>query len=221
MTKEITAVTDEPDERLVERVAGRDEAVLATLYDRHIRTALGLAYRITGDQETAEEAVQEAFLSLWRGAGTYRPDRGAVRTWLLTMVRNRSIDVLRAPARQPHIRSVEDLPLAAPDDPLQEAITAASGAAVRAAVATLPPDQRLTVELAYFAGLSYPEIAARMGVPLGTVKSRLRLALERLRGQLLPERAQPPARPRPAARKVRARPVRPPCTAYRPVPQAV
>jgi RNA polymerase sigma-70 factor (ECF subfamily) len=173
---------ERPDEDLLRLVVARDETALAALYDRHGRTAFALACRVVGDAETAEEVVQEVFLAVWRRADSYRSDRGSVRGWLLTSVRNRAIDVLRARQSRPRTTFIDDLPIAAPDDPAQTALSLASGEQIRAAVAALPPDQRTAIELAYFAGLSYPEIAARLGIPLGTVKSRLRLALERLRG---------------------------------------
>lgn len=181
------------DQALLARLVSRDEEALAALYDLHGRTAFSLAYRMVGDGETAEEVVQEAFLAVWRRAETYRPERGTVRGWLLTVVRNRAVDVLRArdgrtrdgtPAARPV--SIDDLALAAGDDPEEEVVRAATGAAVRAAVAELPPAQREVIELAYFGGLAYPEVAARTGVPLGTVKSRMRLALARLRATLVP-----------------------------------
>lgn len=184
MTTDYVLGTTEDDAALLGRLIARDESALAALYDRHGATAFALALRVVGDRETAEEVVQEGFLSVWRGAATYRPERGTARGWLLSVVRNRAIDVVRARAARPRTTSSEDLVLAAVDDPEQAAIDAVTGTAIRAAVATLPAEQRAAVELAYFAGLSYPEIAARMGVPLGTVKSRLRLALERLRARL-------------------------------------
>lgn len=171
----------------LDRLARGEESGLAELYDRYGRLAFALAYRVVGDVESAEEVVQEAFLSLWRRAETYRPDRGNVRGWLLTVVRNRAIDVLRAREARPRTTAIGDLQLSASDDPVQAVLALSAATAVRAAVATLPNDQRTAIELAYFAGLPYPEIAARLGVPLGTIKSRLRLALERLRQQLTGE----------------------------------
>lgn len=172
------------DEILLARIVRREDEALATLYDRHGRAAFALARQIVRDGETAEDVVQEAFLTLWRRAETYRPERGAVRAWLLTVVRNRAIDMLRSPSRSgpsATAASVDDLNLVAPDNPEQDAMRMVEGRVVRAALAELPPEQREVVELAYFAGLAYPEVAARMGIPLGTVKSRMRLALERLR----------------------------------------
>lgn len=176
------------DVALLTRLQQRDADALAELYDRHGRAAFSLAYRVLGNPESAEEAVQEGFLALWRRAETYHPDRGAVRTWLLTVVRNRAIDQLRRTATahggMAPPASVDDVIAVAPDDPEAEAVRMIEGRVVRAALAELPGEQREVVELAYFAGLSYPEVAARTGVPLGTVKSRMRLALERLRGIL-------------------------------------
>jgi RNA polymerase sigma-70 factor (ECF subfamily) len=172
------------DEALIARLLGREEAALGALYDRHARAAFSLAYRIVGDPETAEEVVQEAFLIVWRRAETYRPERGAVRTWLLTVVRNRAIDTVRGKASTTPTTSVDDLPLVALDSPEAEAIRSVEARVVRDALSELPPEQREVVELAYFGGLSYPEVAARTGVPVGTVKSRMRLALERLRALL-------------------------------------
>jgi RNA polymerase sigma-70 factor (ECF subfamily) len=193
------------DELLIDRLARRDERALALLYDRHGPSAFALACRVTGDRHAAEEVVQEAFLSLWRGAATYRPERGAGRTWLLAIVRHRAIDVVRAREARPRTTTIDDLPLADRTDPAEAALAALRGAAVRAAVAALPPAQRAAVELAYFAGLSYPEVSDRLGIPLGTVKSRLRLALERLRWLLAVERSRcgPPC-PDPSARAATA-----------------
>lgn len=181
------------DQDLLARLLDRDEEALAAIYDRHGRAAFSLAYRLVGNAETAEEVVQESFLALWRRAETYRPERGTVRGWLLTVVRNRAIDALRAGdgrsgVASPAARSVrlDDVVLPAADDPEGEVLRAAEGQVVREALAELPREQREVVELAYFGGLAYPEVAAQTGVPLGTVKSRMRLALERLRALVGP-----------------------------------
>lgn len=179
-----SAVSDS-DAVLLARLVSRDEDALAELYDRHGRAAYALALRVTGNAESAQDVVQEAFLALWRRGHTYQPERGAVRGWLLTVVRNRAIDSLRGPSGQAaRTMPVDALPLAAADNPEAEAVRTVDGRRVRAALAELPPEQRDVVELAYFGGLAYPEVAERMGIPLGTVKSRMRLALERLRGLL-------------------------------------
>jgi RNA polymerase sigma-70 factor (ECF subfamily) len=180
------------DQALLQGLVRRDERALAALYDRHGRAAFALAYRLIGDAETAEEVVQETFLALWRRAETYRPERGTVRAWLLTVVRNRSIDALRQRDGRPRTGPppprpvpLDDLRLIAPDDPEDEALRRVDGREVRRALTELPREQREVVELAYFGGLAYPEVAAITGAPVGTVKSRMRLALERLRAVLV------------------------------------
>ncbi len=156
-------------------------ADLETLYDLHHRQALGLAYRLLSDMGDAEEVVQEVFLSAWRNLGTYDASRGSTHTWILSMVRNRSIDVLRARKRRPTSQLAED---ADPPDTLDvptEAAVAIDADAARQALATLPPEQKQVIELAYFSGLSHSEIAAQLAAPIGTVKGRIRLGLDRLR----------------------------------------
>ncbi len=172
------------DQELVARICNGDAEALARLYERHGGSAFALALGILRQREAAEDAVQEAFLAVWRRAVTYHPERGTVRAWLLTIVRNRAIDLLRRPSDAPRAVPVDTLALATVDDPEEEGIRAVDGATVRAALARLPAEQRQVVELAYFTGLTYPEVASRTGVALGTVKSRMRLALERLRALL-------------------------------------
>ncbi len=156
-------------------------ADLEALYDAHHRQAIGLAYRLLGDLGDAEEAVQEVFLAAWRSGHTYDPARGSTRTWLLSMVRNRCIDVLRARKRRPTQPLSEILdPVDASDVPA-EAVSNVDAEAARTALATLPPEQKQAIELAYFAGLSHSEIATQLAAPIGTVKGRIRLGLDRLR----------------------------------------
>ncbi len=169
------------DHLAVQRIAAGDAGALTELYERHGRPAYALAHRVLGDGAVAEEVVQETFLAVWRRAATYHPDRGSVRTWLLASVRHRAIDALRTRQARPRTAPFDDLHLAAVEDPAGQALAAVTAAAVRAAVAGLPREQRVAVAMAYFGGYSYPDIAAALGTPLGTVKSRLRLALERLR----------------------------------------
>ena len=178
------------DEFLLQCLARKDADALDTLYARHGRTAFALAYRVLNDAEAAEDAVQEAFLTIWRRAESYQAARGSARGWLLTVVRNRAIDAARARESRPRIAGpLEDAGALADTrtDPAEDALRRVEAASVRAALADLPPEQREAVELAFFAGLSYPEVAARTGAPLGTVKSRMRLAMERLRSVLLAE----------------------------------
>ena len=180
----------ESDESLLSRLARQDTTALDALYSRYGRTAFALAYRVLGNPEAAEDAVQEAFLAVWRRAGTYQEARGSARAWLLTIVRNRAIDLLRTRESRPKAGApLEEVgPLASSNgDPADDALRMVEASQVRAALAALPPEQRQAVELAFFSGLTYPEVAAVMNTPLGTVKSRIRLAMERLRRLLLAE----------------------------------
>lgn len=167
--------------------AGKQEA-LAELYDRYGGLAYAVALRIVGDPGRAEDVVQDAFLRLWNSAGQFDAGRGSLRTWLITTVRNRSIDTLRG--RGAHERQERELnpelKAAGPtSDPWQEVSLSLERTAIRSAMDSLPPDQRQAVELAYFGGYSHREIAELTGVPLSTVKGRMRLALEKLSAYLM------------------------------------
>jgi RNA polymerase sigma-70 factor (ECF subfamily) len=170
----------------MEAVAAGDVGALDHLYERYGAMAYSIALRITGEPASAEDVVQEAFIGAWRNAPRYAAERGSVRAWILSIVHHRAIDAVR------RRRAATALPEA--DAPLPQVLTLPDawaevearldGAAVRAALAALPETQREAIELAYFGGLTQVEIAARTGVPLGTVKSRLRLALVALRVEL-------------------------------------
>jgi RNA polymerase sigma-70 factor, ECF subfamily len=174
------------DEELVGRLAaGPDEAALSELYDRYQAAMYGLAMRITNDPALAQDAVQEAFVGVWRNAARYAEGRATVRTWVLSITHHRSIDILRRRRPVSPLPEVEEIneALTAPDV-WPEVARAADARAVRAAMSTLPEAQRQAIELAYFGGLTQTEIAERSGVPLGTVKSRVRLGLGAMRRAL-------------------------------------
>jgi len=179
----VTAQVERTDEALVQALAARDSSALADLYDRYGRLAFSLAVRIVGSPETAEEIVQEAFLSVWRGAATYRADRAAVRTWLLSITHHRSIDAVRRRTARVQTAPIEDdAQFVGEQDVWADVSRSLETAEIRSALVSLPNEQRESIELAYFGGMTYPEIAAQLNVPLGTVKSRLRLGLHKLRG---------------------------------------
>ena len=171
------------DEELLAAVGRREEAAVAALYDRYGRLAFSLAYRILGDQGAAEDVVQDAFLSVWRRAASFQPGRGSVRTWLLSIVHHRAIDRLRGtPGRARRDTALEEVDrVAALDDPWRDVELTLQRDVLKKGLATLPEEQRRTIELAYFGGYTQTEIAGAMGVPVGTVKGRMRIALQKLR----------------------------------------
>jgi RNA polymerase sigma-70 factor (ECF subfamily) len=186
--------TEISDDTLIPRVARRDSRALALLYDRYGALALGLATKILGDRATGEEIVQEAFWRVWARAKTYRKTRGQFAPWLLSVVHNLAIDELRKRNSRPHVSStgLEDQVQADLPDPRADVAAAAYsnivGVQVRAAVALLPEPQRHVLELAYFQGLTHQAISEKLGEPLGTVHTRSRLAILKLREQLMPLR---------------------------------
>lgn len=156
------------------------------LYDEYHRLALGVAYRVVGNQSEAEEIVQEAFLAVWRSAHEYTPERGSARTWLLTIVRNRAIDRLRRRKHTVMVGLDDAGDLGYHDTELDATLWTVDAAQARQALTRLAPEQREALELAYFDALSHGEIAERLQLPLGTVKGRIRLGLNRLRAALAP-----------------------------------
>src|SRR3954453_2932485 len=174
------------DEELVSRLAvGPDEAALSELYDRYQAAMYGLAMRITNDAALAQDAVQEAFVAVWRNAARYAVGRASVRTWTLSIAHHRAIDIVRrrrATSPLPEIDEINEA-LTAPDV-WPEVARAADAAEVRRAMARLPEAQSQAIQLAYFSGLTQVEIAEREEIPLGTVKSRVRLGLAALRREL-------------------------------------
>lgn len=186
----VTALLSEAtDERLMTLVAGHDAEAFGAIYDRHSGPAFSLALRIMRARGPAEDVTQEAFLSLWRGAGRYRAGRGSVKTFLLGIVHHRAIDALRREAvvgrRRASSEGLEDL-LPAREQTDSEAARREEARAVQAALGALPERQSRVLELAFFGGLTHTQIAAMLEEPLGTVKGRIRLGLDRLREELAP-----------------------------------
>ena len=180
------SVSDDTDEQLLERLAaGSDEPALAALYDRYQAQMYGLAMRITRDSGLAQDAVQEAFVGIWRNAGRYAAARGSVRTWMLSIVHHRAIDALRRRRSTTGLPDGDDYdPFLVAPDIWPEVAGALDAEMIRAALGGLSAEQREVIELAYFGGFSQSQIAERVGIPLGTVKSRSRLALRALRRAL-------------------------------------
>ena len=180
------------DEELMQHVSDGDPRAFETIYDRHGGAAFSLAYRITGNRAAAEDAVQEAFISIWRSRTRYEADRGSVRTWVLGIVHHRTIDTVRRnlvhDRRRTSAEGIEE------QHEAQERTDVEVGRreearTVRAALETLPGEQNRVIELAYFGGFTHSQIADMLDMPLGTVKGRMRLGLEKLRGKLAEEYA--------------------------------
>jgi RNA polymerase sigma-70 factor (ECF subfamily) len=176
------------DEELMPWIAKKDPEAFEVFYDRHGGAGFSLAYRILGDRTAAEDCIQEAFISIWKSGARFDRTRGSVRSWTLSIVRNRAIDALRSKAgKAPKLTFDDDAILEArPAEEHTEAEVLAAEAAdeVRGALSHLPGDQSKVIELAYFGGFSQSEIAGMLNVPLGTVKGRMRLGLEKVRGEL-------------------------------------
>lgn len=182
-----TELRDLADEDLMQLVRRGDAQAFEVVYERHSSAAFSLAYRMCGTRAAAEDVVQESFLSLWRSGARYDRARGSVRTWVLGIVHNRAIDALR--------RSVVHDRRRASDEGLEERFEArertevevgrlAESAEIRQALTTLPAEQARVIELAYFGGFTQSEIATMIETPIGTVKGRMRLGLEKMRAQL-------------------------------------
>ncbi|MGH3073174.1 MAG: sigma-70 family RNA polymerase sigma factor [Gaiellaceae bacterium] len=173
------------DEALVALIARSDETALAELYDRIGGTAYGLAYRVLRDEALAEDAVQEAFLGLWRSAGSFMPERAKASTWILTLVHRRAVDLVRREQRR-RSEPLESAPEPAEGSAEEAAWLRLDRERVQAALAQLPDQQREAIELAYYGGYTQSELAERLGQPLGTIKSRMFAGMSRLR-ELLEE----------------------------------
>ncbi|HXC24909.1 MAG TPA: sigma-70 family RNA polymerase sigma factor [Gemmatimonadaceae bacterium] len=175
------------DAAIVSRMANGDEAALAVLYDRWMQAVYSLAMHLLRDADEAEDVVEETFWQAWQRAATFDATRGTVRSWLLMIGRSRALDRLRARQRQ-RDEIVKDsdqlLSVAADSDPLLDAEGAERRTLVLQALQELPDDQRRALELAYFRGLSQTEVAEFLGEPLGTIKTRMRLGMQKLRNKL-------------------------------------
>jgi RNA polymerase sigma-70 factor (ECF subfamily) len=182
-----TELRDLADEDLMQLVRRGDAQAFEVVYERHCSAAFSLAYRMCGTRAAAEDVVQESFLSLWRSGARYDRARGSVRTWVLGIVHNRAIDSLR--------RSVVHDRRRASDEGIEERFEARErtdvevarldeAQEIRVALQTLPAEQSRVIELAYFGGFTQSEIAAMIDTPIGTVKGRMRLGLEKMRAQL-------------------------------------
>jgi RNA polymerase sigma-70 factor (ECF subfamily) len=182
-----TALRRLADEDLMQLIAENDSAAFAILYERHANVAFSLAFRMCGKRAVAEDVVQEAFLALWRSGQRYDRTRGSVRTWVLGIVHHRAIDALR--------RGVVHDRGRVSDEGLEERLEAAErtdqevgrrdeAREIREALKVLPPEQSHVIELAYYGGFTHTEIATMLDTPIGTIKGRMRLGLEKMRSQL-------------------------------------
>jgi RNA polymerase sigma-70 factor, ECF subfamily len=180
-------IRDLADEEVMQLVQQGDPRAFELLYDRHGGAAFSLAYRMVGSRAAAEDVAQEAFLSIWRSRLRYQSDRGSVRTWVLGVVHHRAIDSLRRNTvhqrRRASSEGIEERHEAAERTDV-EAARREEAQSVRSALEMLPEEQCRVIELAYFGGFSHSQIAEMLETPVGTVKGRMRLGLEKLRGQL-------------------------------------
>lgn len=188
MQPRFSAQPTDPDEDLLVRAGGRDKQAFELFYDRFERRAFSLAYRITGERSMAEDVVQEGFLSIWKNASRYDAERGSAGAWALGIVRNRAIDVLRSRAsKTPDLGNDDDAALENRESALrteEQAIQRETGREIRSHLSELPENQSKVIGLAFYGGFSQTEISDLLELPLGTVKGRMRLGMEKLRGEL-------------------------------------
>lgn len=171
------------DEDLISLVEAGDTEAFAGLYDRHGRSAYSLAYRMMGERQAAEDLVQDSFIKVWRSARSYRAERGSVRTWILSITHNRGIDHLRSTAsrRRTQDRVEMSAQTTQPSEDFAETWRNSQRGQVQEALKTLPEEQLKILELAYYSGYTQAEIARMLGIPLGTVKGRMRLGMKKLK----------------------------------------
>ncbi len=179
------------DEELMQLVRESDSAAFAVVYERHAAAAFSLAFRMCGKRAAAEDVVQEAFLSLWHSSARYDSTRGSLRTWVLGIVHHRAIDALRRGVVHDRGRvsdeGIEEH-LEAAERTEQEVSRRDEARELRALLEDLPPEQSRVIELAYYGGFTHTEIAAMLDTPIGTIKGRMRLGLQKMRSQLRSER---------------------------------
>jgi RNA polymerase sigma-70 factor (ECF subfamily) len=181
------------DEELMQRLVMRDLTAFRTLYARYSSLVYSAALRVVRDTQIAEDMVQEIFLRLWRKPESYTATRGKFATWLTSVTRNRAVDEVRSRGRRYRHETASpeeqerELPGPDTDDPALTAELSDQRRLILTALSQLPPEQRQTIELAYFGGLTQQEISERLGQPLGTVKTRIRLGMQKLRAALTPE----------------------------------
>lgn len=179
-----------PDSELVAAIGAGEVGALEQLYDRYSALVFSVAVRVLADRQLAEDVVQEVFLRVWRRPSAYDPGRGRFISWLMSVTRNRAIDEQRRRSRRMRSEESDERPAHEMpsgdrlDDPQAAALYGEERRAVREALTRLPPEQRYAIELAYFGGLTQVEIAERTGDPLGTVKTRIRLGMRKLRDSL-------------------------------------
>ena len=183
------------DVALIKRIVDADETALGAVYDRWARTLYSLVLHLLKDPDEAEDVVEETFWQAWKKADKYEPSKGAVSTWLVTIGRRKALDRLRSKKRHREDpiegdRTFLDIPSQA-QDPSQDVEHAELREHLRVALLELPPEQREVLELGYFTGMSQSEIAEATGQPLGTVKTRMRLAMQKLREPLSVHRSEP------------------------------
>jgi RNA polymerase sigma-70 factor (ECF subfamily) len=185
----IVQAVGESDEQVIGRIARGDRAAVRVLYERYARLVYGLAVQVVGDGPSAEEVAQDVFVRVWEKAGTYAAEKAKVSTWLMRITRNRAIDTVRrrGPAGVRPSKAWDDFAsLADPaaTDPAQLSAQTQCDEELRAAVSALPDEQRRALDLAFFQGLTHTAIAGALGEPLGTVKTRIRDAMRKLRGAI-------------------------------------
>jgi RNA polymerase sigma factor (sigma-70 family) len=172
------------DAALVARLVGGDQHALTDAYDQYSSFVFGLARRVTGDPRAAEDVTQEVFIALWERPESFDADRGSLRTWLATLAHRRSVDLVRREEARRRRSEREAARATSVPNVEESALALVAAERVRAAVEALPPEQRRAIDLAYFGGKTYREVAQVLGIPEGTAKSRLRLGLRRIADEL-------------------------------------